>query len=460
METSSQEHPRGGERHLRREVGFWLAVAVVINGTIGTGIFKTPAKIANLSGSLGAALLVWVIGGVIALAGALSVSELSAAMPRAGGIYEYLRRAYGDWAAFLVGWTKLTLLIPSAVGSFAKLAAGSLSTVLGLAHDPSTESWIAVGVLGMCAGVNVLGVRQSARQQALITALKYGGVLALGVIGLLLPVRAGVAQPPPIQETVSALGVFAALVSVMWAYDGWADLSSLAGEVKNPSKTLPRALLLGTASIALVYLAANLGYMNALGLGGLQAATQEQIAAERLADATLGASAVRVFAGLILLSCVGACMSSLLTNSRMLVPMATDGLFVRWLGAVSPRTGVPTRAVLIATGLGAVYVFWRSFEQLTDAFVVGYFPFYMLAVAAVFVLRRREPDLPRPFRVPLYPLPLVVFLAGATALLIGASRDVEGSAWIAFAVVGLGLPVGVLWKRFAPAPPPSSTPPA
>jgi len=168
--------------------------------------------------------------------------------------------------------------------------------------------------------------------------------------------------------------------------------------------------------------------------------------AANLAALTLGEGGRRLISALILVSCTGGCMSSLLTGSRVFVPLSSDGLFFRGLGAVSPRTGVPARAVVFAACLGAGYVSVRSFEQLTEAFVVGYFPFYALAVLSVFKLRRLEPALARPFRVPLYPLPPLVFLAGTTVLLWGAVGDVDRNAFVDFAVVLAGLPVAAVWR--------------
>jgi APA family basic amino acid/polyamine antiporter len=441
---------------MRREIGALLGVALVVNATIGTGIFKTPAKVARFAGSSSAALAVWVAGALIALCGALTLAELAAAMPRTGGLYEYLRRAWGERVAFVFGWAKLTLLIPSAVGSFAKLGAEAATSLLGLAPDPRRDTYAALGFLAVCAASNLLGVRASARQQAAVTAAKYGGVLLLAALGLFAtaPTAAAVAAlsagatAPPFAPAATVGGCFAAMVPVMWAYDGWADLASLGGEVRDPGRSLPRALVAGTLAIALVYLLANVGYVRVLGLDGLRASTTgSHMAAANLAALTLGAAGRRLLSALILVSCLGGCMSSLLTGSRVFVPLAADGLFVRWLGALSPRTAVPSRAVVVAALLGAVYVLARSFEQLTEAFVVGYFPFYVLAVLAVFRLRAKEPALPRPFRVPLYPLPPLVFLAGAGVLLWGAAGDVDGSAGAACAVVLAGVPVGWLWRR-------------
>lgn len=441
-----------GENLLRRELGVVLGSLVVINATIGTGIFKTPARVARLAGTLPASLAVWALGGVIAVCGALTLAELSAAMPRAGGLYEYLRRAYGPRVAFMLGWTRLTLLIPSATGSFARLGAESLASALGMTPDPQRETGMAAGILALCALASVRGVRSSVSAQGAITAVKYVGVVALALVGILVTPTFTLAPVTGTLPTFHAeptwTGVFAALVGVMWAYDGWADLSFLAGEVKNPERTLPRALVTGTVAICAVYLAVNLGYARVLGIDGLRVATTgSNMAAARLAESTLGAHGRTALSLLVLVSCVGACLSSLTTGARMFVPMASDGLFVRWLGVVSPRTGAPARAVVVMSALGGLYLSSRTFEQLTEAFVVGYFPFYALAVVSVFVLRRKEPALARPFRVPGYPVVPAVFLVGAAVLMTGALTDADRTAWFAFGVLALGFPLSFVWKR-------------
>ncbi len=452
---STPPSANGGEASLRREIGAALAILLVINATIGTGIFKKPATVARLTGTLDAAFAVWFAGGVIALCGALSLAELAAMMPRAGGIYEYLRRTYGPTAAFLLGWTKLTLLIPSAVGSFGRLASEALGASLGLAPDRQRETVAAMVFVAACTVANLAGVKSSARQQAVITAAKYLGVLFVACVGLFVAVRFDVrsvlpAPEPGFRTTATFGGCFTALVSVMWAYDGWADLAALSGEVRNPTRTLPRALLIGTVAIVVLYLAVNAGYARALGIEGLRrSSTGSNMVAANVAALTLGDAGRRFISVLVLVSCVGGCMSSLLTGSRIFVPLASDGLFPRAFGEVSPTRGVPMRAVAISGALGALYVSARSFEQLTDAFVVGFFPFYILAVFAVFVLRRREPNVARPFRVPLYPLVPVLFLCGAFALLAGAVNDVTRTAWVAFGVMLLGVPVRFAWARFS-----------
>lgn len=431
-----------------------MGALIVVNATIGTGIFKTPAKAARLTGSLEAYLGVWVAGAVIALCGALTLAELAAALPRTGGLYEYLRRAWGRGVAFLFGWTMLVLLIPSALGGFARLAAESLAALLGWAPDPTRTALTAVGVLALCAAANLFGVRASARAQSGVALAKYVGVALLAALGLFGPVSAALPTPPgeplPFADGPTLAGCFTALVSVMWAYDGWGDLARISGEVRDPERTLPRALVLGTLAIGGVYLLANLGYMRGLGLDGLRASTVgEHMPAARLATRTLGDAGRGLLSALVLVSCVGATMTNLLTAPRVFVPLAADGLFPAVLGRVGARHGVPARAIAVAALLGAAYVSSRTFEQLTEAFVVGFFPFYVLAVLAVFRLRRTEPALPRPFRVPLYPWVPLVFLLGAGCLMAGALMDADRTALFALGVMLVGFPVQWLWRRLA-----------
>lgn len=437
-----------GESSLRAELGLLPAIALVVNATIGTGIFRTPAAVAQHAGSLEAALGVWVLGALVALAGALSIAELSAAMPRAGGIYEPIRRAFGPRVAFVYGFAKITLLAPSAVGSFATLAAESIEAFVGLAPDRGREIGIALGVLGVALATNLLRVRSSGAAQAAVTAVKYGGLAVLAIAGIALPYTPIVTEAPASVATVS--GALAALVSVMWAYDGWADLASVAAETRDAPRTLPRALVVGTLAVGAIYLATNLGYARVLGFAGLATAgAGAEMPGARLAQATLGALGARALSGLVVVSCVGGAMASLLTNSRALVPMATDGTFVRALGRVDERSGTPRLAVTVTAVLGVLYVVSERFEELTDGFVVGYFPFYALAIVALFVLRRREPGLARPFRAP-WGMPLV-FLAGAALVLGGSMLDGGQRMLVPAVVLGVGALLSLFWRPQAAA---------
>ncbi|MFZ4578931.1 MAG: APC family permease [Myxococcota bacterium] len=443
---------RVGEHLMRRDIGLLAAIAVIINATIGTGIFKSPGRILRLTGTEDAALAIWVLGGIIAFCGALSLAELAAALPRTGGMYEHLKRAWGKKVAFLFIWTRLVLLVPAAIGTFALLAGDALVALLNLTPDPTTNRLFSVGVIVVAAALNVVAVKQSAIQQVVVTGAKYLGVLLLAGVGLLIAVPPYAPPPIPIDvvnaTTVTGAGIFAALVAVMWVYDGWADLAHVAGEVRNPAKNMPRALAIGALAITAVYLLVNLGYLRVLGGDGLRSATTgADMVAARLGAATFGELGQRVVSGLVLVSCLGAAMGMLLTGPRTFVPVSADGEFVRWLGHVSPKTGVPWPAVLTCAALGSVFVWSRTFEQLSEAFVAGAFPFYTLVVLAVPMLRRREPNLKRPFRVPLYPLPVIVFVAGATALMVGAVQEADIFSVVALAVVLAGLGVEALYRR-------------
>jgi APA family basic amino acid/polyamine antiporter len=457
MSRDDARMPNRDEQRLARVIGPWLGALIVVNATIGTGIFKTPAKVARLTGDVGAYLGVWVAGGVIALCGALTLAELAAALPRTGGLYEWLRRAWGRPVAFLFGWTMLVLLIPSALGGFARLAAEALAALAGAGPDRLRDTVLAIGVLAACAGANLFGVRTSARTQSGVAAAKYVGVAGLALVGLLVSTDGATvplpADLPPVATGPTMAGVFAALVSVMWAYDGWADLARIGGEIREPARTLPRALLGGTVAIVFVYLFINAGYLNALGLEGLQRSTVgEHMPAAHLARLTLGETGRGLLGALVFVSCIGACLTSLLTAPRVFVPLGADGLFPASLGRVSESRGVPVRATVVAALVGMAYVSSRSFEQLTEAFVVGFFPFYILAVLAVFRLRRTAPDLTRPFRVPLYPWVPLVFLAGAGCLMVGALLDADRTAVFALGVMALGFPAQWLWQRFRGSP--------
>lgn len=441
------------EARLRRELGSLLAIAVTVNAMVGTGIFRLAPRVLTLVGSASVALCVWIAGGVISLCGALCMAELAAAMPRAGGIYEYLRRAYGPVLGFWYGWTRLTILGPSAAGSFARLAAESLGAALGLPPSSLRDTSVAAAVLVACTLVNLSGIRAASREQAVLSGLKFAGLVLLGGACLFAGAPAHGAEVAHAAPALSLGGAFAALVSVMWSYDGWADVSALSAETRHPGRTLPRALLFGTFAVTLAYVLVNIGYVHVLGTQGVaQSGTGADMVAMRAAEAVLGETGRRVLAALVFASCVGACMVGVLTGSRVFVSMASDGLFVRWLGYVSPRNGAPARAVLLTSSLGLVYLSVRSFEELTDSFVVGMFPFYVLAVIALVLLRRREPEMVRPFRTPLYPLVSIVFLAGAGALLWGALEEADFGAHVAIAVTLLGLPIGVIVERRGRAP--------
>jgi len=431
-----------GESRLRRDVGVVAACFVTVNAIIGTGIFRLAPGIVRDSGGLAAALVAWLAGGAVALAGALCMAEVGAALPRAGGIYEVLRASYGETPAFWFGWTRLWLLGPSAAGSFARLAAESASALFGLTPDSARDTWIAASVLIGCTVLNLTRVRIAASGQAWLSAIKLVGLVGLAGLCLLAP-TAGSAEAPSAPPSAGLTGLFVAFAAVMWAYDGWADVSALSGELSRPGRTLPIALCAGTLAVTVAYLALNLGYARLLGEEGLRAiAPGTDMVAVRAAVIVLGPIGRRLVGALVLVSCLGACITGVLTGSRVFVSMATDRLLPRAFGYVPAQSGVPVFAVCLSCALGVAYLSVRSFEQLTNGFVIGMFPFYTLAILAVPLLRRRAAGLARPFRTPLMPLCVAIFVIGAAFVMGSALRNTDTFAAVSLAVMLAGLPVG------------------
>src|SRR5438876_2870219 len=395
MSTPSAPADRWGERLVRR-LGLWSAVAVLVGSTIGSGIFRTPARIAAYVPAPIPMFGVWVLGGLLALCGALTYAELAAQYPRSGGVYVYIREGFGRLPAFLFGWTELLLIRASALGAIATPFAEYLLRSLG--YDPKIEPnatyvhYVAAGAIVLTASLNYVGVRWSSLVLNLTTGAKYGALVLLVLLAFVVgrgefahfSQAAGIVQP-------ASFGL--ALVSVLWAYDGWGDLSFVGGEVRDPERNLPRALVMGTAAIIAIYLLVNAAYLYLLPLG--QMARSPLVAADA-AQAVLGRIGVGAVTVVVMLATFSTLVGSILTSPRIFFAMADDGLFFRAIARVHPRYQPPSAAIVLTGFLGIGFVLIRTFEQLADQFVVAIFPFYALAAAAVFVLRRRRPDLPRP----------------------------------------------------------------
>ncbi len=434
-----------GER-LPRKLGLGSAVAVVIGTTIGSGIFRVPATVAAQLGEPLAVILVWILGGLIALFGALSVAELAGALPRSGGIFAYLLEGFGPLPAFLFGWTEITVIRAAALGATATIFAEYLGFFVRL--NPGQVRHVAAAAIIGVGVLNYIGVRRAAALMNVATLFKFGALLALGVLAF----TTSTGSASPFTSTGSAgldLSLMAtALIPVMWTYDGWADLSFVGGEVKNPQRTLPLALVLGTAAVMLVYLIVNLGFLYLLPIpemagSSLIAAT----AAERIP--LLGGLGAAVIAALVIVSTLSGLNGSMMTGPRIFFAMADRGLFVRGIARVSPRFQSPSAAIGLATALGVIYVLHNDFAQLADKFILGIWPFYALAVVAVFVLRRTRTDLVGPYRTWGYPIVPGLFLAASLGLVLNALWTDPLNTGITFAIMLAGVPVYFVWARRA-----------
>jgi len=439
------ERDAWGER-LPRHLGLWSAVAVLVGSTIGSGIFRVPASVAGRLQEPGPVLLAWILGGLIALFGALTIAELAGALPRSGGVFAYILEAFGPLPAFLFGWSELAVIRASALGAIATIFAEYLGYFVRL--TPMQVRVVAAAAVVVVGLLNYLGVRRAAMVMNLTTIAKYGALAALG----LLAFSAGDGNwehfTPAWSGGLNLSLMGTALIAIMWTYDGWADLSFMGGEVRNPGRTLPMALILGTFSILVIYLLLNVAYiylvpLPAMASSPLIAAT----AAERIP--VLGRYAGAIISLVVMISCFGTLHGSMMTGPRIFFAMADRGLFFQSIARVSPRYQSPSVAIWLATVLGVVYVLLNDFQQLADKFILGIWPFYALAVGAVFILRRTRPDLPRPYRTWGYPVVPILFLLASVGMIANAFWTDPMNTGVTFGIILLGIPVYVAWRAWS-----------
>lgn len=451
--TMTVKPPAGpcSETRLPRDLGTWSATAVVVGTIIGSGIFRLPGAVAGEVGTVGAIVLLWVLGGVIALCGALSLAEMAAAFPRTGGIYVFLRETYGRGAAFLFGWAML-VINPAAYAFVAMIFAESLAALAPPLRG--AERMIAAASLIVLVGINIRPVRVGAIILNATTWVKVAVLIALSTAALVLASDSSAAAGSSFEFTPRSWPGFGlGLILVMGAYDGWQWVPQLAGEMRDPARALPRALGFGVLVVIAVYLIANAANLFVLPLGELAGST---LVTADVARRLLGAAGAALVAALIMVSTFSSNHAGMMTDPRVFFAMAEDGLFFRAVAAVHPRHRTPHVAIALI-GAGAIaYLFVRTVEQLIGTLILGMWPFLALAVAAVIVQRRRQPALARPFRVPLYPLVPLFFLLACAGIFATSFRQQPRFTLINFAVLGAGLPIYWLWRRRVPviAPPP------
>ena len=425
-----------------RSVGLLQTIAVSVGVAIGSGIFRVPATVAAQLQAPGAILLCWVLGGIIALCGALTVAELAGALPRSGGIFAYLLEAYGPVPAFLFGWTELVVIRAAALGAIATIFAEYLGYFWPL--TPQQVRYTAALAIAVIGAINYVGVQRAAALQSITTALKYAALLGLGLLAFTARGGSGAHFSSPWGAGMSLSLLATALIPVLWTYDGWADPATMAGEISDPQRNLPRALIAGALCVMLVYLVVNVGFLYAL--APAQMADSSLIAAtvaERIP--LFGSAGAGAIAAAVVLAAFSGLNASMMTGSRVFFAMADRGLFFRFAARISPRFHSPSVAIALATVLGAAYVLENDFAQLADKFVLGIWPFYALTVAAVFVLRRTRPDLVRPYRVWGYPVVPAVFLLASVLMVANALISDPHNTGLTFLIILAGVPV--YWLR-------------
>jgi basic amino acid/polyamine antiporter, APA family len=435
------------EGKLPRRLGVWSAVAVTVGIMIGSGIFRVPAAVAGHTGSPGAMLLTWVVGGIVALCGALALAEVAAIYPSAGGMYVYLREAYGPLTAFLFGWLYL-VVIPTGAGAIALVFAEYLGRLVPIVQGH--ERPVAAVLIALLAAAQCRSVRFGAGIQNVSTVAKVVAILAMTAAAFLLgSPGAGAWAAGESLRPVTWSGFGLGVVTVLWAYNGWQDVTCLSGEVRDPGRALPRALVGGTLAVMAIYLAANAAYLRVLPIDVMAASP---LVAADMTVRLVGPVGSALTAALVCVSTFGALNAVLMAIPRVFWAMADDGLFFRTVAAVHPRYRTPHVAIAVLAGLAIVYMVLRTFEQLIEAFILGSLPFWALSVGSVIVLRRSRPDLPRPYRTPGYPLVPLLFVVAMVALVANSLREHPEATTATIGAVVSGIPVYYGWRWWGSRP--------
>ncbi|MDQ3650084.1 MAG: amino acid permease [Acidobacteriota bacterium] len=432
--------------NLQRRIGLRTATALVVGEVIAVGIFLTPAGMAKSLGSPLWLLVVWLVMGTMALCGALCYGELAARFPEAGGTYVYLREAYGRQVAFLYGWMSFLVMDPGLTAALAVGMASYVGYIFNLSH-PGAQAVAAAAILSFAA-VNIFGVRRGAWLLRWLTVIKIGLLLFIFVwaFGLGLGEWSNftpfVAQRPQSAPLIGALA--GAMVAAFFSFGGWWDVSKLAGEVRDPARTLPRALVYGVVIVTVVYVLTSAVFIY---LVPLERVVSGETFAAQAGEALFGRAGGQIFSGIVIVSVLGSLAAMTMSAPRVYYAMARDGLFFSSAAAIHPRFGTPARAIALQAALACVLVMFGSFNDIVAYFIFVTVLFIALAVAALFVLRRGGQTTKVDYRAPAYPLTPAVFLVLVAVLLVMLAANNPKQALLGVAVVASGVPVYYLLKK-------------
>jgi APA family basic amino acid/polyamine antiporter len=459
--------PAGSKRdrpHLVPVLGLFSATAIVVGEMIGSGIFMSPSQVARQVGPyVGLILALWVVCGLINLCGALTLAELSAMFPQAGGTYVFLREAYGRMWSLLWCWTEFWVIRTGSIAILATYSGVNFEQALLSANVPLDPQWqpllqkaVAIGLILSFAAVNMAGALWGGRVQNVFTTVKVGFVVLLGVLPLLALRGASVDIPahwPPRVDQSLIVHIGAALAAIMWAYDGWGNVTVIAEEIRQPEKAIPRALIAGVTLVTLLYFGANLAYHLTLPVAAI---ASEFIPAVAVAQKLLPAIGAPLILGMLMVSMAGALNGNILVGPRVLFAVARDYRFLAPFSRLNPRTGVPVLATAAMSGWAIILILLGDLtraegvplsEVLINYCVFGGSIFYFSAVLAVFVLRTRQPDKPRPYRTWGYPFVPFVFLLFYSFFLVNLFRSGPKEAGMGLGFIALGLVVYALFGR-------------
>ena len=445
-ELGGEETPTGQPK-LLRALSANTGMALIIGAIIGSGIFMVPSSVASQVGSPSLSLLVWICAGLLALAGALCFAELGAAIPHSGGTYAFLKRAYrSDAIAYFFGWSLLFIVMTGAMGAVASAFARYAGGLFAI-EDMWTERFVAVGCILFLTVINSLGVRVGGWFQNVFAFIKVGAVLAVITAGIFFAQGVDVSWTPLVQDTTgsSLLGGFSlAMLGALFAYNGWFFVTFISGEVKNPQRNIPRAILGGLAIVIGVYLLANIVYLNVLSFEELK--SSRRVAADTMA-VLVGPSGAIVISAFIMLTSFGTVNAQLMAAPRVYYAMSGHGIFFKIFQYVHPRFRTPIASIVLQGVWASVFALTGTYVQLIGFTAFFTYVFLTLAVVGLMILRKKEPHLPRPYRTWGYPVTPILFLLISGGVLVNAFIIDFTRPLLGLLILAVGLPFYIYWKR-------------
>lgn len=441
----------GEKNQLKKELNFFTVLMLVVGLVIGSGVFYKPhALFIATDGSAGLGILAWVIAGILSLFGALTAAEVSAAIPKTGGMVEWIREAFGDVPAFLLGWSQSVVCWPAFIAALAVIFGKTAINMMGLSDAAVVP--IAAAAIIFLIGINCISTKLGGNIGSVVTVIKLIPLAFITIVGLTKgsSIGAGAANLGPFINPETNVPFITALsggvLATLYAYQGWIDAGALAGEMKNPAKDLPKALTLGLLLIGLVYTAINIAYLFVLPASHFM--TTETPALD-VAKALFGDVGSKLINTGILISVFGALNGNIMAGIRAPYTLAVnDELpFSGWLKKINPKTQTPVNAAIYIGVVAILFATTGSFDFLTNITVVTMWMFYVLVFAGVMKLRKTQPELNRPYKCPLYPIiPIISIIGGAGVVLLSLSNDFKNNV-IGIAITLLGLPVYYLVKN-------------
>lgn len=424
------------EKVLKKELGLFDAITIVLGMVIGSGIFFKPAIVFKNAGSPLLGILAWVSGGIIAMASGLTIAEIAAAIPKTGGLFVYLKELYGEKWAFLFGWVQTVVYLPGAVAALAIVLSTQATDFINLSS--ASQKLLAMGFIIFLTIVNIISTKLGSKIQGIVTVAKLLPIIIIIVLGFMK----GTAQSFSfnIGNSSSVSGFGAAILGTLWAYDGWISVGNMAGELKNPKKDLPRSIILGLSITIIVYALINLALIKIIPMETVIASEKPASDAAMVLFGSNGAKFISIG---IFVSIFGALNGYMMTGVRIPFAMAQDNLtpFSSFFGRINTKFGTPTNAFIFQGFLSCLYVLSGSFNMLTDLVMFVLWIFFTMGVAGIFILRSKFKDIERPYRVPLYPIIPLVGIIGSSYIIISTLITNTSFAIYGSIITLLGLPV-------------------